>query len=92
MQCEEEGKYSKWCRVKISMKIFIKMLIQFFKAGGVMGLLGLPLASMVFIEIDNLINVDFLEATTYYGNLLLLGTVIMAPFMARLVVKKYTED
>lgn len=85
-------KYSKWCRVKISIKIFFKTLIQFFKAGGVMGLLGLPLAFMVLIEIDKLINVDFLESTSYYGNFLLLGTVIMAPIMARLLVERYAED
>jgi len=86
------AEYAKWCRVKINMKIFLQTLVQFIKAGSATGLLGLPLAFMVLIEIKNFVNVEFLESTTYNGNILMLGTVIMAPFMARLLVERYAED
>lgn len=85
-------KYARWCRMRINIKIFLQTLVQFVKEGGIAGMLGLPLGFMALIEIKKYVNVEFLEATTYNGNILMLGTVIMAPLMARLLVKKYVDD
>jgi len=91
-------KYFKWCKVKISMKIFAKTLLLFFKAGCGIGLLGLPLSFMILMEskkyVESFIGAFFLNINQviYFGNLLLLGAIILAPFMARVLVEKYAEE
>lgn len=80
-------RYSQWCFSKVKAKINLKLCVQCLRAGVKIGILSLPLAFMVLI-----LSKFFMITGIYVSIYLLLGTVIMAPFMARLIVEKYLED
>jgi len=81
-----KAKYAVWLQTKVSMKKMLWVSIQFFKSGSTMVLIGLPLAIMILIETKL-----FIERGMFLMPPLLIGAVLMAPLMAKLLVDKYAE-
>lgn len=63
------------------------MCVQCLMVGVKSGVIGLPLAFMILIESKR-----FVETGAYYSAYLLLGVLVMASFMARLLVERYSEE
>lgn len=80
-------KYPNLCRGKVNTKLNWSAWKKIFKSGIVNGVLGLPLALMILWE-----SKMFAESSAYCYLYLLLGVLIMAPLMARLLVGKYSEN
>lgn len=81
-------RYSNWYQGKVNIKWNWNVCRQFFKAGEITGGLGLPLVLMALVESKRFMG----ETNIYHSSYLLFGALIMAPFMARFIIEKYSVD